>query len=196
MRDGVDFISLDNATTDQFDAAQLKWLQAVLEADQRDADVRALVVGMHEALPESIARAHSMDDSPTAEATGIHVYGQLLAVNKTKPVYVLASHSHFVMAGIFDTAYWREHGGVLPGWIIGTGGAVRYALPAAAAQAKFAKTHVYGYLLAKVSPPGANIADPIEFEFHEVTEADTPPDVLVQYGTDFIHRCHQENSQR
>jgi len=196
IRDGVDFINLDNASVDQFDAAQLKWLKAVLDADQHDAEIRALVVGMHEALPESIARAHSMDDTPTAEATGIHVYQQLLVVNEAKPVYVLASHSHYVMAGIFDTPYWREHGGVLPGWIIGTAGAFRYTLPAAATQAKFARTHVYGYLLAEVSPPGRNIRDPIGFEFHEVTEADTPPDVVARYGTDMIHRCHQENAQQ
>lgn len=195
VHDGVDFVALDNATPDQFDPAQLKWLKGVLDRDRAAPDIRAVVVGMHEALPESIARSHSMDDSPTAEAAGLRVYQQLLALNETKPVYVLASHSHFVMAGIFDTPYWREHGGVLPGWIVGTGGAVRYALPAGAAQAKFAKTHVYGYLAGTVSPRGANSRDPIAFEFHEVTEAQTPPDVVVRYGAELIHRCHQENAQ-
>ena len=193
--DDIDFISLDNATPDQFDFAQLRWLTAVLKADQQDASRRAVVVGMHEALPESIARSHSMSDSPTAEATGAQVYGQLLDLQKTKPVYVLSSHSHYVMEGIYDTPYWHEHGGVLPGWIIGTGGAVRYKLPPGGDQAKFAKSHVYGYLLATVGAPGTTRQDPIRFEFQEVTEAMTPPDVVERYGAEFVHRCHQDNAQ-
>jgi hypothetical protein len=195
VRDGVDFISLDNATAEQFDAAQIKWLNAVLMHDRQDSTIRALVVGMHEALPESLARGHSMSDAPTAEATGLQVYTQLLEVRKTKPVYILASHSHFVMEGIFDTPYWREHGGVLPGWIIGTAGAFRYALPPGAAQAKLAKTHVYGYLLATVSAPGADGHDPIHFEFREMTEGAVPVDIAQRFGEDFVHRCYQENAQ-
>ena len=136
-----------------------------------------------------------MSDLPTLQATGLLIYGQLLEVRKTKPVYVLASHSHFVMEGIFDTPYWRDHGGVLPGWIIGTGGAVRYALPSDAAQAKLAKTHVYGYLLAAVSARGADDQNPIHFEFQEVTEAAVPNDVAQRFGSDFLHRCYQENAQ-
>jgi hypothetical protein len=119
----------------------------------------------------------------------------LLEVSETKPVYVLASHSHFVMEGIFDTNYWREHGGVLPGWIIGTGGAFRYALPPGAAQAKLAKTHVYGYLLATVSAPGTDNQNPIHFEFREVTQAVIPVDIVQQFGTEFLRRCYQENAQ-
>jgi hypothetical protein len=195
VSDGIDFINLDNATTDQFDAAQLKWLQSVLDADRTNREVRALVVGMHEALPESLARGHSMSDSPTGEATGLTVYAALLEVQKSKPVYVLASHSHYVMEGIFDTPYWREHGGVLPGWIIGTAGAYRYALPPTAGQARFAKTHVYGYLLATVSARGSDPQDPIRFEFQAVTEDQTPADVVARYGRDLVHRCHQENAQ-
>jgi len=195
IRDGIDFITLDNATVDQFDAAQLKWLKAVLQSDQQNAGIRAVVVGMHEALPESLARGHSMSDSPTPEATGLEVYAELLEVKKVKPVYVLASHSHYVMEGIFDTPYWHEHGGVLPGWIIGTAGAFRYALPPTASLAKFAKTLVYGYLLATVSPRGMSNEDPIKFEFQQVTEASTPPDVVARYGSDLVHRCYQENAQ-
>ncbi len=195
IRDGIDFITLDNATPDQFDAAQLKWLQGVLERDVHDSSIRAVVTGMHEALPESLARGHSMGDSPVGELTGIAVYNQLLAVGKSKPVYVLASHSHFVMEGVFDTPYWRGHGGVLPGWIIGTGGAYRYALPPEASQARFARTHVYGYLLATVSPRGTHAEDPIRFSFQEVTENDTVPGVLQRYGADLVHRCHEGNAQ-
>jgi hypothetical protein len=194
-RDGVDFITLDNATIDQFDAAQMKWLTTLLQRDKRDDAIRAVVVGMHEALPESLARGHSMNDTPTADATGLLVYQELLDVRQSKPVYVLASHSHFVMEGVFDSAYWRAHGGVLPGWIIGTAGAFRYALPADAGEAQFAKTHVYGYLLATVSAAPADKADPIHFEFREVTEAAVPPEVVQRFGADLVQHCYRENAQ-
>ena len=195
LRDGVDFITLDNATADQFDAAQLRWLNDVLARDRRDETVRALVVGMHEALPESLARGHSMSDAPAAQESGMNVYAKLLEVHRNKPVYVLSSHSHFVMDGIYDTRYWQEHGGVLPGWIIGTGGAFRYALPPEAARARLARSHVYGYLLATVEPPGRDRRDPIHFEFREMTEAAVPPDLVQRFGADLIHRCYQGNSQ-
>jgi hypothetical protein len=195
VRDGIDFINLDNATVDQFDAEQLKWLETLLEHDRHDAGIRALVVGMHEALPESIARGHSMSDSPTGETSGLRVYAQLLEIKQSKPVYVLASHSHYVMEGVFDTPYWREHGGVLPGWIIGTGGAYRYALPPAAPQARFARTHVYGYLLATVSPKDVNDSDPIRFEFQEVAETAVPSTITARYDADLIHHCYQQNAQ-
>ena len=195
IQDGVDFIALDNATPDQFDAGQIKWLDGILQRDQRDVTVRALVGGMHEALPESLARGHSMSNAPTAEDTGVKVYERLLEVRKTKPVYVLSSHSHFVMEGVFNTRYWQEHGGVLPGWIIGTGGAFRYALPPDANRAKLARTHVYGYLLATVSPPGSDRQDPIHFDFREMTEAAVPVDVAQRFGPDLIRHCYQENAQ-
>jgi len=195
QQNGVDFITLDNASPDQFDAAQLKWLDDVLQRDQRDPSLRALVVGMHEALPESLARGHSMSDAPAAQDSGLKVYDQLLEIRRTKPVYLLASHSHFVMEGIYDTAYWHEHGGVLPGWIVGTAGAFRYALPAEANRARFARTHVYGYLLATVGAAGADRADPFHFEFHELTETQVPPDVARRFGAALVRHCYQENEQ-
>jgi hypothetical protein len=196
QRDGIDFIYLDNASPDQPDAPQLAWLKTVLERDVQASDVRAVVVGMHAALPESIARGHSMGDYPAQDTAGRRVYAQLLEVNRVKPVYVLASHSHFVMAGIFDTAYWREHGGVLPGWIVGTAGAVWYDLPAGSDQASLARTHVYGYLLATVKPRGADDRDPIQFEFTEVPESAVPPSVVARFGREFVHRCYTENVSR
>jgi hypothetical protein len=192
IKDGIDFIYLDNATADAFDAAQLAWLRQLLLRDTQDAELRAVVVGMHEALPESIARGHSMSDFAAGEESGLEVYRELLAVKHAKPVYVLASHSHFVMQGIFDTPYWRTHGGVLEGWIVGTAGAVRYALPPDSGGAKFAKTHVYGYLLASV---GSDRTAPIQFQFREIQEGDTPPSVLSKYGRDFVHLCFAGNAQ-
>ena len=72
-----------------------------------------------------------MDATPAGIATGRRVYADLLKAQNDahKHVYLIASHQHFYMAGIFNTEYWRTHGGVLPGWIVGSAGAVRYALP-------------------------------------------------------------------
>jgi hypothetical protein len=195
MQDGIDFIYLDNATEEQFDPAQLKWLNAVLDRDQRDSDTRAVVVGMHEALPESLAHVHSMNDFPQEAESGRVVYTKLLEVKKSKPVYILASHSHFIMEGIYDTTYWRAHGGILPGWIVGTAGAVRYKLPPESGQAKFARTHVYGYLLATVLPRNTGAQDPVHFEFKEVGENSVPASVVQHFGEDFVHRCYHDNAE-
>ena len=193
MRDGIDFIYVDNATPDQFDAAQLGWLRSLLTRDRTSPAVRAVVIGMHEALPDSIASSHSMSDSPTALVTGRGVYQALLEVRAAKPVYVLASHSHFVMDRIFDTPYLRDHGGVLPGWIIGTAGAVRYPLPADGATDRFARTGVYGYLLATVKPAATADGDPVRFDFHEVTESEVPTAVTQEFGTALVHSCYVDN---
>lgn len=48
-RKGVDFIPLDNSDQDQFDDAQMKWLAAQLDRDAKSADVRSVVLGMHDA---------------------------------------------------------------------------------------------------------------------------------------------------
>jgi len=192
MKDGIDFITLDNASTDQFDVAQMKWIDKVLKRDAADGDVRAIVLGMHEALPESISKDHSMNQSAAGEQTGRQAYAWLLdwKAKTNKAVYVLASHSHYFMEGIFNTDYWRAHGGVLPGWIIGTAGAVRYALPAGADQARAAKTHVYGYLLATVT---RSKEDPIRFDFHELQETDVPADVIATFGSAFVDQCWTAN---
>ena len=151
---------------------------------------------MHEALPDSAANAHSMGDSANGTVTGRAAYQALLEVHATKPVYVLASHSHFLMERIFETAYLREHGGVLPGWIIGTAGAVRYPLPDGAAVDRLARTGVYGYLVATVRPVGAAGDEPIHFEFREVTEADVPAAVTQEFGPSLVHACYAGNPPR
>ena len=190
QRGGVDFINLDNASPDQFDKDQLAWFQRALHADAGDSSIHSIVVGMHEALPDSISKGHSMSESPEGEASGRRVYAELLAVqnNAHKNVYVLASHSHFFMDGAYNTEYWRANGGVLPGWIVGTAGAVRSALPPGASDAKAAKTNVYGYLLATVKPDRT-----IEFRFHEIEEKDVPPEVVTRFGQTLAHDCFAAN---
>ena len=190
IKDGIDFITLDNASPDEFDSAQMKWIRNVLNRDAEDSSIRAVIAGMHEALPDSFSQSHSMNQSPEGEQSGRQVYQWLLDLQQKKPVYVLASHSHFYMDGIFNTEYWRTHSGVLRGWIVGTAGAERYALPANARDAKAARTHVYGYLLATVS---ASKKEPVRFDFHELHESDVPPDVVARFTPEFVHTCWTGN---
>jgi hypothetical protein len=189
IQKGMDFIALDNASNDQFDSEQVAWLERVVNADIIDSSVTTIVAGMHAALPDSLASDHSMNDWAQGEQSGRKVYAALLkAQNAGKKVYVLASHSHFYMAGVFDSPYWRSHGGVLPGWIIGTTGAVRYALSPAAKQAKEAKTNLYGFLVANVQSDGA-----IRFDFKEIKEADIPAPVVERFTPEFVHQCFVGN---
>jgi AcrR family transcriptional regulator len=188
---GIDFISMDNATADQFDAAQMRWVKEVLERDKRDPAIRSIVVGMHRALPDSISADHSMNESASGTQSGREVYRELVDAQNTanKRIYVLASHSHFYMDGIFNTAYWRANGGVLPGWIVGTAGAVRYALPENSKDARSAETNVYGYLEGTVS------GGDIQFSFQRLTEQDVPAAVVNRYKPEFVHWCFAENTQ-
>jgi hypothetical protein len=192
MMKGVDFINLDNVTPDQFDAPQLSWFERVLARDEASPEVKAVVVGMHKPLPGSLVGRYSMEDSPTGMETGRRVYLDLLRAQDQaqKRVYVLQGHKHVYMAGVFHTDYWRTHGGMLPGWVIGTAGATRYALPADAGLASTALTNVYGYLLADVHPDGR-----IDFVFHRITESDIPAAVRARYTPEFVHWCEVENTQ-
>ncbi len=194
MRDGIDFIYLDNATKDQLGPEQMKWIEGVLNRDGKDESVHTIVVGMHEALPESISANHSMNEYPSGIETGRRVYQMLLKIQNEshKIVYVLASHSHFFMEGIFNTPYWKANGGELPGWIVGTAGAERYQLPPAAGDAKVAKTNVYGYMVATVNPEGEPPGT-IKFKFEELKEDSIPADVLQRFTKPFVHECFEGN---
>lgn len=189
---GVSFYYLDSATADEFDEAQLRWFERTLAKDLADPAITTIVTGMHKALSESISAGHSMNESPTGTESGRRVYADLLRARDEahKYVYVLASHSHYFMDGIFNTEYWKQHGGVLPGWIVGTAGAVRYPLPPDSPNAHIARTNVYGSLLATVQPNGEN-----SFEFKELQEKDIPEAVTARYGKDFVHWCFSENTQ-
>ena len=189
VRDGVDFINLDNATQSEFDGEQLKWFEKVVARDGADASIHAVVAGMHEPLAESISFSHSMNETMGGTESGRQAYRDLLKLQNEshKHVYILASHSHYYMDGIFNTEYWRTHGGVLPGWIIGTAGAERYPLPPAARDAKAAKADVYGYLLATVNE------GEIKFEFKEIDEGQIPSDVLQRFTKPFVDECFSGN---
>jgi hypothetical protein len=180
----VDFITLDNATPDQFSDEQMKWLRGVLKRDASSDAVRSVVVGMHEALPDSMSQSHAMDQSAQGVKSGNAAYDLLLHLrdDSHKNVYVLASHSHYYLDGAFDTDALRAKGKPLPGWIVGTAGAVRYPLPPAAVPGPHAQTHVYGYMLGTVQQDGS-----IQFAFKKLTQADLTaanPDYTAEAITD------------
>ena len=195
IMDGVDFIYLDNATADQFDADQMKWFEGRLANDGKSGSlVHTVVVGMHEALSYSISQGHSMNESPRGEESGRQVYQDLLKLQNEshKKVYVLASHSHYYMEDVFNTQYWRSNGGVLAGWIVGTAGAHRYALPEPNS-ARVARTNVYGYLLGAVNPTG-QATGTIQFEFKEIKEPDIPQAIVQGFSQEFVHWCFVNNT--
>jgi hypothetical protein len=185
----TDFLSLDNAGN-SFDADQMKWIRARVAADRKSADITTIVAGMHEALPGSKGLSHSMCDSAAGIETGREVYNLLWDLKQSgKHVYVLASHSHFVMDDVYRTSYWGDR--VLPGWIVGTAGAVRYRLPPGVAAGTISRTDVYGYLLATVMSDGS-----IQFEFQQLSlddlrraNAGINPDALVTW-------CYERNADQ
>jgi hypothetical protein len=189
-KDGIDFIYLDNSTKDQFDNYQLGWFEGVLNRAAADPNILTVVVGMHAALPDSLAAGHSMNDTELGIESGRRVYGDLLNFRQQtrKHVYVLSSHSHFYMAGIFDSDYWREHGGVLPGWIVGTAGAMRYGLPPTASRATERREKTYGYLLGTVRADGK-----IDFVFHEIKRGDIADAVVRRFTPEFVDYCFEKN---
>jgi len=190
MNGSIDFISLDNASNNAFDNDQRAWIRGRLAEDRKSSGISTIVVGMHEALPGSKGMNHSMCDSPTGIDSGREVYNLLWDLRDAgKKVYLLASHSHYVIDDVYNTPYWKDH--VLPGWIVGTGGAVRYRLPPGQTGATIARTDVYGYVLATVTSDGS-----IQFAFHEITldelrlaNAGKTPDALVQW-------CYFENKDQ
>jgi hypothetical protein len=190
---GVDFIYLDNATNNAFDGEQVVWLEKTLQSDAADPQIHTFVVGMHEALPESLSKDHAMDASQSGIASGLRVYQDLLAVQNRdhKRVYVLASHSHYYMEGVFNTQYWRTHGGVLPGWIVGTAGAELYDLPlTSAGKSTRELEHVYGFLTGTVNGSGD-----IQFDFQQLAESDVPAAITSRYTPRFVHWCFTENTR-
>jgi hypothetical protein len=192
MDRGVDFISMDNASPDMFDAAQLAWVKKVLDKAAKDPAVRTVVLGMHSTFPEGLSTGHSMNDSPTQQATGRQVYAQLVDFRHStgKNVYILGSHSHFVLNNVYQTTC-NARDAVLPGWIIGAAGAVRYRLPKDHAVATVAMTDVYGYLLATVAPDGT-----ITFEFKQVNESDVPAGVVNEFSQKQVDWCFAENKSK
>jgi hypothetical protein len=186
----IDFIALDNTGTDQFDAAQLKWFHSVVDRDEKSEQIQTLVVGMHAALPGSVGNSHSMGDWAQGEKSGREVYEALWHAQSVahKKVYVLASHSHFYLEDVYRTDAWK--GKELPGWIVGTAGAVRYRLPAGTVPGPKAMTDVYGYLVGTASADGS-----IAFSFQQLQVADLLPTSQGKYPESLVRWCVDENKE-
>jgi hypothetical protein len=184
VQGGVDFIYLDNADANVgFSNEQIEWLSKVLAADAKDKSVRTIAVGMHAALPQSISRGHAMDATCPSFCSGMRVYDMLQKAQKLdgplakrKYVYVFASHSHYFEEDIYNT---QEHAGkVLPGWIIGTGGAEQYR-----------DTIMYGYLQVKVRRDGM-----FDTQFIKVTR-ESPPQARGKGAAQLTDFCFENNKK-
>ena len=190
IQGNIDFITLDNVTSEQFDLAQLAWFHRVLDRDQASPDIRTIVVGSHIALPGAIGHSHTMDDWPQGIKTGREVYEALWQAHNSahKQVYILASHSHFYMENVFRTPDWK--GKELPGWIVGTAGAVRYVLPAEAGPDQKPLTNVYGFLQGTAMRDGSISFAYQSLSLHDLLAANQgrQPEPLVRW-------CFDENSQ-
>ncbi len=189
VENGVDFITLDNASHDEFSAAQMHWLRSVLDRDlDPKSGVRAIVAGMHEALPHSTGAEHAMDDWDLGVRTGELVYHWFYDAQAAgKHVYIIASHSHFYSPNVFNTYYWKEHSPkVVPGWIVGTSGAHRYKLSPQADPAS--KTNVYGFMQGTVHADGS-----IDFALVELSEDDLNKAKWPNAPAAGIHDCYVNN---
>lgn len=185
----VDFLSLDNANN-AFDKDEMAWIRARLAEDRKAAAITTLVVGMHEALPGSKGMSHSMCDSSAGIRSGREVYNLLWDLQQSgKKVYVLASHSHFVMDDVYRTPYWQNR--VLPGWIVGTAGAVRYRLPPAVSTGTIARTDVYGYLLGALMTDGT-----VRFEFHQLGLEDLRLAAAGKFADPLVRWCYANNASQ
>jgi hypothetical protein len=190
IQGNVDFITLDNVTTEQFDLAQLAWFHKVIARDEASPNIRAIVVGSHIALPGAIGHSHTMDDWAQGIKTGREVYEALWHARDSakKQVYVLASHSHFFMENVFRTADWK--GKELPGWIVGTAGAVRYVLPAEAGPDQKPVTNVYGYLQGTAMRDGS-----ISFAYQKLSQQDLLAANQGKQPESLVRWCFDENTQ-
>lgn len=189
---GVDFITMDNSTRDEFSDAQLRWLRGVLDRDLAPGSgVTTIVMGAHEALPHSTGAEHAMDDWELGERTGELVYTWFYdTMAAGKKVYLVASHSHYYSPQTYNTAFWRQYSRtVLPGLIVGTSGAHRYALPKTAARG--AKTKVYGYVRGNVQADGS-----IDFQFVELTEKELMDAKWPDVPAAAVHECFVGNADQ
>lgn len=185
----VDFITLDNSSRDEFSDAQLKWLRSVLDHDLApNSGIRAIVAGMHEALPHSTGAEHAMDDWYLGERTGELVYTWFYDAQAAgKHVYLIASHSHYYSPNIYNTPFWKQYSNqVVPGLIIGTAGAHRYPLPKTADRT--ARTHIYGYVQGAAQADGT-----IDFSLHELSEEDLLHSRWPEAPLGAIHECFVGN---
>jgi hypothetical protein len=196
VKNGVDFISLDNAGGDaSFSPRQLEWLDHLLKMDAQDQSIKTIIAGMHAALPLSTKHGHAMDKTEAGFCTGRKAYEMLFDAQqldgppeKQKHVYVLASHSHFFESDIYASPELlaEHHGKVLPGWIIGTAGAEQY-IEKDPATKKDVRAIMYGYLQIQVRPDGT-----LRPRFKEVY-AQSQPVIKADWFNELTRFCFNDN---
>ena len=152
----IDFIALDNASKDQFDAAQLKWFHSVVDRDEksdRDSDSG----GGHHRSPGSFGESHSMSESAQGQKRADGRFTKRCGMPRTWPT----RRSTFWPAT--PTSSWktcitpmRGRAMCFPGWIVGTAGAVRYRLPKGTTTGPKAMTDVYGYMVGTAAADGCD----------------------------------------
>jgi hypothetical protein len=189
---GTDLINLDNAFG-VFDQAQVDWIMKVIAADEADPDVKVLLVGMHESLPDSYSLDHSMNEGSDKGTSGRAVYHRLLDFRQKtgKAVHVFSSHSHYYLENIYNTGMWQSNGGVLPGTLIGTAGAQHYAVPPEVKSfATFAENQ-YGFALVRVDPNAG--ARAVDVRFVPVKRQDLSAAAIEKFGRDAVDFCFSQN---
>jgi hypothetical protein len=186
---GVDFITLDNASHEEFSEEQMKWLRGVLDRDLAPGSgIHTIVAGMHEALPHSTGAEHAMDDWARGLQTGETVYHWLYDAQAAGlHVYYIASHSHYYSPNIFKTPYWKQYfSTVLPCMIIGLAGAHRYKLPRGADPE--AREDIYGFVQGTVHADGS-----ISFALRQLSEEDLLKNKWPAAPEAAIHECYTHN---
>jgi hypothetical protein len=188
---GADVINLDNADS-IFDANQLQWTMKVLDADEKDPEVKVVLVGMHEALPYSYAFDHSMNQGADRGDSGGALYSRLIEFRmKTgKPVYVFSAHAQYYLANIYNTGRWKNNGGVLPGWEVGTAGGEHYSVPPEVKGLTSWEEKEYGYAMVRVTPGAVR---PVDVQFVAVKREDLDAQVESVFGTDAVDFCFMDN---
>jgi len=95
-----------------------------------------------------------MNESPNGIESGRRVYADLLRAQTTRTNTSTFSRAirTITWTGFFNTAYWKQNGGVLPGWIVGDLGSGAYALPPIPPMRTGALMNVYGSLVGTVQP--------------------------------------------
>jgi hypothetical protein len=79
-------------------------------------------------------------------------------------------------------------GDVLPGWIMGSAGAVRYRLPTDRALSTIDKTDIYAYLLGTVAGDGS-----ITFQVREIGPSNVPAGVVKEFSDEQVKWCFEQN---
>lgn len=191
-RGTIDFISLDNAFNNAFDKPQLEWFDEILRRAVADRAVKGIVVGMHESLPHAVSDERNMCMSKDGVESGEHVYRALAAAQAAgKHVYVVASHAHYYLSGIYDSEYWRDpaHGGVvLPGWMVGTAGGERDRLPPGVTARADAREGTYGFLVGEAHPDGT-----VDFRFRALEEKELVDHMSPEFNVGLVQVCARGN---